>query len=192
MPDRREDNKPFRDALKRGKLRVTSVRLDVMRVLGASREALDASEVTARLDSATADRVTVYRTLNTLVESGLAHRVDPGDRLYRYSLSAPASEAGHGHHRADHPHVVCDSCGAVECLEDAEVIVRSKGPVAGSGKPGAGRGGNAPDRRFKVSQQSVTLHGTCEQCDTPPKGPGLDGGSVRTPGRRPRPRGRSG
>ena len=96
-------------------LRVTGIRLSIMRALGASRTALDATALDEQLAAAgeSADRVTVYRTLNTLVDSGIAHRIDPGDRIFRYSLTDHA-HCTEGHHEHEHPHMVCDACGAVE------------------------------------------------------------------------------
>ena len=100
------------------------------------------------------DRVTVYRTLNALVEAGIAHRVDPGDRIFRFGLAG--DHAAHARPAAakhpDHPHFVCNSCGTVECLEDSEVVIRPR------------RGGEAPPARRRVTQKDVMLHGTCEDC----------------------------
>jgi Fur family transcriptional regulator, ferric uptake regulator len=145
----------LRDLLKRGKLRVTSVRLAILRVLGATRVALDAAHVATAIKTAgeNADRVTVYRTLNSLVDSGIAHRVDPGDRVFRFLLT------DHGrctdeHHVHEHPHMMCDHCGSVECLADAEVIVRARD----------GGQGDANRRKLKLTQQDVMLHGTCDRC----------------------------
>jgi Fur family transcriptional regulator, ferric uptake regulator len=136
--------------LREAKLRVTSVRLGVVEVLAKSDEALDAADVFAQLHAAATDRVTVYRTLNALVEAGLAHKVDPGDRRFRYRLTSH-EHCSEDHHDHEHPHLVCDSCGKVECMDDAEVLIRRR----------AGREGSA----WHVKQQSVTVHGTCGRCD---------------------------
>ena len=101
------------------------------------------------------NRVTVYRTLNTLVEKGLAHKVDPGDRVFRFSLTDHARCDGEKHVH-EHPHFVCDSCGTVECLEGAEVVVKPPAPQPkGHAKSAAKR---------QVRQDGVVLHGTCESC----------------------------
>lgn len=153
------DDAALRELLRQGNLRVTSVRMAILRLLAQSPVALEASDITAALEAteANADRVTVYRTLNALVDAGIAHRVDPGDRIFRFSLT------DHGrctpeHHEHEHPHMVCDSCGAVECILDAEVIIKPR------------TGATPPSRRaFKVSQQGIMLHGTCDRCaDRPP------------------------
>jgi Fur family transcriptional regulator, ferric uptake regulator len=147
------DETSMRDLLRRGKLRVTHVRLAILRALSESEVALEASDVATALRKAgdDADRVTVYRTLNSLVDRGIAHRIDPGDRIFRFSLT-DHGRCTDDHHEHEHPHMKCDTCGAVECILDAEVVI----------KPRDERGGSR--RRFKVTQQDIMLHGTCDRC----------------------------
>lgn len=162
-------------------LRVTPVRLGVLRTLCATHEVMSADQVVdaiarsrrGREKGRKPDRVTVYRTLNALVDAGIAHKMDPGDRVFRFGLTGdhashipktpehcgcgesencphpPATpaipEPGHGH-----PHFLCESCGKVECMEETEVVLKPK--------PGAGPPKN-------VRKQEVLLRGTCEECD---------------------------
>ncbi len=174
-------------------LRVTPVRLGVLRCLCQTHEVLSADQIVEELTRARGakakgrkpDRVTVYRTLNSLVEAGIAHRMDPGDRVFRFGLSgdhaahAPVAGTGCGCGESEncphpapipapprlpeqshgHPHFMCDSCGKVECLEDTEVVLRPRG-VAGKGT-GRTRGGRVPT----VRQQEVLLKGTCDECE---------------------------
>ena len=140
--------------LRRANLRATTARVAVVRLLSQTPQALDAQDIERRLDAAATDRVTIYRTLNSLVDAGLAHRVDPGDRVFRYSLT-DHSRCSDERHQHEHPHVVCDLCGRVECLDDAKVLIR----------PAKGSRGEATARSFRVSQQKILLHGTCERCD---------------------------
>lgn len=141
-------------------LRATPVRLEVLAALTASRSPLDAQEVAERLATPGADRVTVYRTLNSFVGAGLAHRLDPGDRIFRFGLVPPtenrtpdSAKPATGH---THPHFVCDECGTVECLDDAEVTVQTRAPSADKKSPS-----------FRVKQHEVLLHGTCGDCAEP-------------------------
>jgi Fur family ferric uptake transcriptional regulator len=141
------DQDLWKSRLREAGLRVTGARLDVLRTLhdsplpATAQDILDAVEKLGHTD-----RVTVYRTLNSLVEAGIAHRVDPGDRTWRFGLLA-------GEH-IQHAHFVCDDCGSIRCLDDATVTVSMKG---------------RPDR-FRVKQQDVYLHGTCETCLDGPAG----------------------
>ncbi len=130
---------------------------------------MTALELSELLHESEMDRVTVYRTLSTLVEVGLAHRMDPGDRVFRFAIpktvhsdlaqTTSGDAAGSESNGHAHPHRVCDSCGTVECMEDAEVVVHRRGDAT-----------TASDA-FSVKQQDVILHGTCGECavegDTP-------------------------
>ncbi len=152
------EDSPLKDLLRGANLRVTGVRLAILRTLRASPVAMEATEVAGALHEAgsDADRVTVYRTLNSLVDAGLAHRIDPGDRIFRFSLTDHGRCSG-DQHEHEHPHMVCDSCGAVECIMDAEVVIQ---PRAGAAPPAR--------QKFKVSQQDIMLHGTCDRCASNP------------------------
>lgn len=170
------------ELLRAAGMRITPVRLGVLATLCATHEVLSADQIVDAIAAARGskargskpDRVTVYRTLNALVDAGIAHRMDPGDRVFRFGLTGdhaahvppgacgckasencshkPASaaavteaDAGHGH-----PHFVCDSCGKVECMDETEVILK---PKAGSGPP------------KNVRKKEILLHGTCGECD---------------------------
>lgn len=170
-PEQRLDR--YRGLLRESKLRVTTVRLAILRVLEDAHEAMTAQQVFDRVAAAgggpgrktgkpsrangeaggggAPDRVTVYRTLNSLVDSGIAHRVDPGDRIFRFSLTDHAKCSEH-HHVHEHPHFVCDSCGKVQCLQGAEVVIKTHDEDT------------ARTARWRVKQQDVVLHGTCDEC----------------------------
>ena len=152
MPRSRAVPTPHRALLAEAGLRATPVRLRVVEVLSQAAEALDAQEVERRIKLEGADRVTVYRTLNTLVESGLAHRIDPGDRVYRFSITDHSHCRG-DHHRHEHLHMVCDTCGRIRCLDGAEVTVQTRS------------GADGEPRRLRVFSGEGTLHGICEQCE---------------------------
>ncbi|MBL8747372.1 MAG: transcriptional repressor [Phycisphaerae bacterium] len=143
------DQDHWKGRLREAGLRVTGARLDVVRTLHDSPLPMTAQDIldeVAKLGPT--DRVTVYRTLNSLVELGIAHRVDPGDRTWRFGLLAK------DHHQ--HAHFVCDDCGSIRCLDEALITVSMKGRAASD--------------RFKVKQQDVYLHGTCEAClELPPR-----------------------
>lgn len=134
------------DRLRDKGLRVTRARIDVLRVLSESPTPLTVQGVLEALADQHADRVTVYRTLNSLLEAGIVHKVDPGDRVWRYGLLAPTN----GHAHEGHAHFVCDACGTVRCLEDSTIKVSMKSGAAAE--------------RFKITQRDIYLHGTCERC----------------------------
>ena len=131
--------------LRRSKLRRTPVRAGVLEVLAKSSRAMGAVEILEKLPPHT-DAVTVYRTLNTFTRKGVLHRVRGEDRVWRYALDDPHASAAH-----QHPHFVCETCGKVECLKEAEIpggFVRSLHVQAG----------------YRVRFPEVVLHGTCPRC----------------------------
>jgi Fe2+ or Zn2+ uptake regulation protein len=88
-------------------LRATPARLAILDMLCHATAALDAQQVQGVLAAAAAssslsglktDRVTIYRTLNSLAEAGIAHRIDMGDRIFRYAMAG-----GHAAHAPGAP-----------------------------------------------------------------------------------------
>jgi Fur family ferric uptake transcriptional regulator len=173
--------------LRRAGLRVTGARVAIIDTLCHAERALDVSEVLDEMKRRRAgerlarfDRVTVYRTLASLAESGIAHRVDVGDRVFRFALAGAGGHARHAPGRAHakprrapgvpggggargasdhvHPHFVCDSCGRVECLDGLTVVLRH------AGGPGAGAAAVKFEHERRVVRREVLLHGTCGRC----------------------------
>ncbi|MFA9440870.1 Fur family transcriptional regulator [Uliginosibacterium sp. sgz301328] len=95
--------------------RATPARVAVMRLLESSAHALSHHDIESALADSGFDRVTLYRVLDWLVETGLAHRVADGQRVFRFSAAQQAAQ-----HTA-HAHFRCDDCGRVFCLEDVSV-----------------------------------------------------------------------
>lgn len=131
------------ELLRHHQLRVTALRLDMLRILRASDRALTHQEL-ERLLKVEADRVSIFRSLNTFEEAGLVHRVLDGRGT---SCFAPCGGAcGHGHHNDVHAHFRCNTCGHVFCLEAVE-LPRVSLP-----------------RGFKLASGHVDLAGTCKSC----------------------------
>lgn len=131
--------------IKQSKLRRTPVRAGVLEVLSAASRPLGAVEILEKLPPHT-DAVTVYRTLNTFTKKSVIHRVRGEDRIWRYALGNPQETHAH-----QHPHFICEDCGKVECLKDAEIprdFVKSLGVAA----------------RYSVNYPEVVLHGVCPKC----------------------------
>jgi Fe2+ or Zn2+ uptake regulation protein len=129
-------------------LRRTPVRVGVIQVLsrGGGRP-MSVPQILGKLKDV--DSVTVYRTLGTFARKGLVHRVRGEDRGWRYALGGGAEDHDAPQHR--HPHFVCESCGRVECLAQAE-IPRGFVQSLGVGDD------------YAVSYSEVVLHGVCPRC----------------------------
>lgn len=142
------DNEVWRDKLHCSGLRATAARLAIIRVLEESQGAISATEVMDRLEFVGMDRVTVYRTLGSLVECGLAHRLDPGDRVWRFTLQEQHASGAHDEHGV-HPHFVCDVCGTISCMERARAEVQLNGHASDG---------------YVIRGQETVLRGLCPGC----------------------------
>ena len=97
------------------------------------------AEVTDRLPGLS--KATVYRSLETLVELGLAVRI-----------GHPGSSARYDPKTWRHHHLICDACGVVSDLEDDAL---DRLPVATAGREG-----------FQVRDYSVQFSGLCATCSS--------------------------
>ena len=84
----------------------------------------------------------VYRVLDSLLESGLVQRVDVGDGVARYE---PVRTSEEHHH-----HLVCTGCGKVEAFTDSglERAIHRVEETSG----------------YAVDTHDVVLHGACADC----------------------------
>jgi Fur family ferric uptake transcriptional regulator len=108
-----------------------------------------------RREAAGIGRATVYRTLQWMVDAGVARKVDFGEGRSRF-------EPSYRHPR--HFHLICNTChSSSEFLSsDVESLMEE---IAGA-------------RNFVASQSVVQIYGTCEQCRTGKKIPLIDGATT--------------
>lgn len=85
---------------------------------------------------------TIYKTLDVLVELGLATEVAVTGNTKRYDGNMGA-----------HHHLVCTACGLIEDFEDASLSALAM-PKAGL-------------RGFQPQSYSMHVHGLCSSCRTP-------------------------
>ena len=131
--------------LHKANLRRTPVRAGVLEILQKSARPMGAVEILEKLPAHT-DAVTVYRTLNTFTGKHVFHRIRGEDRVWRYALGDTHEATAH-----QHPHFVCEECGKVECLKQAQ-IPREFVKTLGVGE------------KYQVSYPEVVLHGLCPRC----------------------------
>ncbi len=97
---------------------------------------VDEAHAALRQREVPADRASVHRALNRLVEDGAARRFELGPRAH--------FERTGSHHE----HLVCDDCGRIEavpgCVVDEAAVAARTG--------------------FAVTGHSVTFSGRCEEC----------------------------
>ena len=107
-----------------------------------------------RRDDHRISRATVYRTLQWMVDAGIARKVDFGEGRFRFE---------HSYRHPRHFHLICKSCNrSFEFLSsDIEAIVEEI----------------AAARNFTQRQSVLQIYGTCEECRTG-KAPPADGGTT--------------
>src|SRR5216110_165962 len=108
-----------------------------------------------RREAAGIGRATVYRTLQWMVDAGIARKVDFGEGRSRY-------EPSYRHPR--HFHLICTTChSSSEFLSsDVEALMEEI----------------AAARNFAAAQSVVQVLGTCEECRTGKQTPSIDGSTT--------------
>jgi Fur family ferric uptake transcriptional regulator len=130
-----------REMLKHAKLYCTEARVAILRTLLKTARPLRQDQIAPQLADQTLNKVTIYRTLESLVEAGLVHRAFTQNRAWHFELADHCSE------KQCHPHFTCTSCGVTHCLTDISL------PMA-----------RIADKGFVISRQQVRLEGLCPIC----------------------------
>lgn len=138
----------YREALASKGLSVTTQRLKLGEIVFSTHGHFTADELAARVRKAglRIGRVTVYRTLNLMVDAGLVE-----ERSFQRGRMHYEHTVGHAHH----DHMVCLSCGRIIEFE-SEAIEREQ-------QLAAARQG------FAVLHHSHTLFGYCRACVRAPR-----------------------
>lgn len=130
------------EILLKHKLRVTSVRKDVIQVFLESGCALSSSDIESRLVNP--DRITLYRTLKSFEDKGIIHKAMDGTLIQKYALCD--AECDEHHHHDEHVHFRCQVCEHTFCVEGVKVpkIQLPEG--------------------FIIEQRDMVISGTCQSC----------------------------
>jgi len=130
-----------RQILKDAKLYCTEARIAILQVLMQAARPLRQDQIAEQLTLGPLNKVTVYRTLESLIEVGLVHRAFTYKRAWHFELANHCTE-----HQC-HPHFTCTHCGVTHCLTDILL------PMAKVSQKG-----------FIVNRQQVRLEGLCPAC----------------------------
>lgn len=120
----------------------TPLRLAVLELLISAKRSLTPEEILNYVSSKMPiNKVTVYRILKKLVRAGLARQLSIG-RPFRYEMASRRHKA--------HPHLICKSCGRVECLDILEFtsILSTLCKLYG----------------FKSEKVEIYIRGVCKRC----------------------------
>lgn len=126
------------DLLRTAGVKVTPGRVRVFEALAGAMQPLSHADLEALLPDA--DRVTLYRVLDSLVGCGLALKATDARGVFRFSASGERREHG------GHVHFRCTACGGVFCLKAAP----PPPPELPSG--------------FRLAEVDYDVRGTCARC----------------------------
>ena len=130
-----------RGMLKAAKLYCTRGRIDILTVLMTAGKPLSQDQIASFSGEKRFDKVTIYRTLESLLDVGLVHKAFMDKRAWHFELADNCTE-----HQC-HPHFTCISCGSTHCLMGISL------PMAKS-----------PHKGFVIQRQQVRLEGLCPAC----------------------------
>lgn len=127
--------------LKAAKLYCTAGRVAILKVLMKAGKPLSQDQIAQRSGKERFDKVTIYRTLESLLKVGLVHKVFINKRAWHFELAHNCTES------QCHPHFTCTNCGDTHCLTGISL------PMASS-----------PHQGFVIRRQQVRLEGLCPEC----------------------------
>lgn len=136
------------ELLKSHGLRVTQARIALLDLLMDQHGPVSHQQIEAMLEESSSpiDRVTIYRTLHSLTECGILHKITGIDRSFTYAYVQEGNEGEH--HGGDHAHFVCERCSHTFCLLEVDV-------PATIGTPSG----------FELKHTEVKLFGYCPDCN---------------------------
>ncbi|MCJ7777053.1 MAG: transcriptional repressor [Sedimentisphaerales bacterium] len=123
------------------KLRRTGPRRTILEVLLSAKRPQTVDEIMTAMSRRCANKVTVYRTLESMVGAGLVHRAFVHKRAEHFELADRCTGAQY------HPHFTCVSCGVTNCVAGVSIPI-VKGLEEG----------------FIIHRQQVHLEGLCPRC----------------------------
>jgi|ERR1035437_6933730 Fur family ferric uptake transcriptional regulator len=124
-------------------LKKTSPRVAIIKALQSSSFPLSENEVKEHMGEMY-DRVTFYRSAQTLMESGIIHRIVADNVTVKYALNQCDNKH---HHEADHIHFYCQRCNALVCLNDIRI-----------------RPYKLPNG-YTIQECDVIIKGLCDKCN---------------------------
>ena len=130
--------------LEESNIKPTPMRMLVLEQLIIKKQNLSLSEIEELLYPA--DRITIYRTLQTFVKHGLAHSIDTLNNGSIYALCS--KDCPPEAHQDNHPHFYCELCKKVTCNNDFVVAIEHQP--------------NAPE--YRINKVEITLKGLCPDC----------------------------
>jgi len=135
------NNIQIKELLKKRNLKATTARLGLLTKMEGNGSAMSYSAIQAALNPI--DRVTLYRTIESLKEKGIIHKAFQENSEVYYALCSNRCEENHHHH--DHVHFKCLKCNTISCEKLDQTLELSL-------------------TDFIVNKISINLEGLCKFC----------------------------
>jgi len=91
------------------------------------------------------NRVTIYRSLDKLIENGAVHKVVNIDGVAKFAACNDCKHTTEHHHHHNHVHFSCTNCNEVTCLENVVPTF------------------NLP-KNYEFQELNFTISGICPNC----------------------------
>jgi Fur family transcriptional regulator, ferric uptake regulator len=130
------------ELLNSAKLKKTLPRRTILEILLNAAQPQTADEIVSAIGKTGPNRVTVYRTLGSMVEAGIVHRAFVAEGSQHFEMADKC-----GAHQC-HPHFVCTGCGRTSCLHNMALPMATSAPAG-----------------FVIERQQVRLQGLCPKCN---------------------------
>ncbi len=123
--------------------KLTPQRRAILTAMALSNEHLTPSALFTRVNKlqSSIGLVTIYRTLDILVDLGLVCRVHTGNNSLSYIMRRPSEH---------HHHLICSKCGSVVDFIDCDLTALEKSLTARTG--------------FKIENHLLEFSGCCRDC----------------------------
>ncbi|GHU88913.1 hypothetical protein FACS1894155_04750 [Bacteroidia bacterium] len=130
------------DILKNRGLKKTAQRVMLINILQKKSISLTESEIKSEMGDLY-DRITFYRTVQTLLDVHIIHRITVDNITVKYALNQLDHE-----HSGNHVHFFCKVCHSVTCLEETFIPE------------------NRISKGFVAEEYEVLIKGKCEKCSS--------------------------
>lgn len=135
------DTQHFKDLLRSRALKATSTRLNLLVAMQEYHSAMPYSVIQERFKSI--DRVTLYRTLESLKEQGVIHKAfQENNEVYYAICGKNCDKSQHDH---DHIHFKCVKCENVTCEKPDKKV-------------------NVSIPEHEVFKMTIHIEGVCKHC----------------------------
>lgn len=136
----------FKDLLHDRDLKATSPRMNLLLMMDEYKTAMPYSSIQKSMQSI--DRVTLYRTLESLKKKGIIHKAYQENNEVYYAICGVQCDKHQ--HEHDHVHFKCLECESVTCEQ-----INTKVKIA------------LPD--YEINKTSIFLEGICKLCKISPE-----------------------